>query len=292
VTVLVAGDFTTSIVQKTLESTFGQWRPDAFTLPGDATPTTPTPRKTPSPTAPRKGAPTTEPTVRPLDARLETTPPTFDRALSLTTVSPASILLVDRPHAAQATIGLFSPARTLTHAQRPVDRLLGDVVERLLMDELRDARGLTYGAFSGSTSTADESPFVAFADVDTPRAVEATRVLVEALRGLTATAVSASTLQRAKTRIVERSQAAWLSNLGLVEWLRERVVTGEPCDSEESESAAIVAVDAEALRAYAAERLSFDGGRGPLRVLIVGDAAALKPALEKLGYGAVEVRTR
>jgi predicted Zn-dependent peptidase len=292
VTVLVAGDFTTAVVRQSLAATFGQWRLDAFTLPGAPTPTPPTgPRKTPS-TGPHKTPPTTEPTVRPLDARLETAPPIFDRALSVSTAGPASILLVDRPHAAQATIGLFSPARTLTHADRPRDRLLGDVVERLLMDELRDARGLTYGAFSGSTSTADESPFVAFADVDTPRAVEATRVLVDAMLGLTTHDVAATTLQRAKTRIVERSQAAWLSNLGLVEWLRERVVTGEPCDSEESESAAIVAVDAESLRAYAAERLSFDGAHGPLRVLVVGDAATLKPALEKLGYGAVEVRTR
>lgn len=198
-----------------------------------------------------------------------------------------AIHLVDRPGAVQATILVSHRALPRTDpnylAARVADEVLGGGAARRLFLDLREERGLTYGASSTLDARALTGHTVASADVRNEKAAEALQALLGHLARIRTEPVPPAELEDA-TRYLGGALALRLDSPATVASLvlRQRLLD-LPQDEWQTWPQRVRAVAPQAVL-DAAKALWSESG---LVIVVVGDAKALKPELEALGRAVV-----
>jgi zinc protease len=198
-----------------------------------------------------------------------------------------SVVIVDRPESVQSMIyyGNLALARS-EDGYIPltvVNQVLGGSASSRLFMDLREKRSLTYGAYSDFDDFVQVAPFSAFAAVRTEVTAEAVAAFTEHLDRITKEKPGEAELVDSKRYLTDRfplriETAGKIA--GLVSELRE---FGLPDDYWDGFRGAIEGVTADAALA-AAQRYIRPGAS---TLVVVGKAAAFKPALE--AYGPITV---
>ena len=198
------------------------------------------------------------------------------------TVEPV-IYLVDRPGAVQATIIAAHRALPRTHggylAARVADEVLGGGAARRLFLDLREKRGLTYGAGSFLDARRHGGHVAATAEVRTEKVGAAMQALLDQLARLRDEPVPEAELTEA-TRYLAGSLAIRMDHPGQVTGLvaRQRLL-GLPADEWTSWPRRVRSIDAASVQGAARNLWRESDG---LLLLVVGAAEELKPQLEAI----------
>jgi len=196
------------------------------------------------------------------------------------------VVLIDRPSAAQSEVRVGSVAAARDTADyHPLlvlnAALGGQFVSRINLN-LRERRGVTYGARSGFEMRRRPGPFVVQASVQTSATAESVHEVLEEIRGVRGDrpltsdeiAMAQATLTRGYARSFETAEQ-------LARAVAQQVVYGLADDYYDRFPEAVRAVDGEAVTAAA--RRWVDPAR--MSVVVVGDRDAVAAPLEALGKG-------
>jgi zinc protease len=202
----------------------------------------------------------------------------------------ARVIIVDKPGAPQTelrvgTIGTSRKSPDYTPAV-VMNAALGGMVSSRINLNLREDKGYTYGAFSNFRFNRTEGPFIVTSAVRTDVTAPALTEVFKELRAIAQQPIPDAELSQAKelivrslpTRFETSTNAAasyavpYIYDLGLDYW------SGYPKE--------IATVNAAAAQAAAKKYLQ------PERMIAVavGDRAKIQPELEKLNFGAIEIR--
>jgi zinc protease len=113
-------------------------------------------------------------------------PPLAPPLLAQSWAQPGRVYYVEKPEAAQAVVGLVAPGLAGTQPESAAalraNTILGGSFTSRLNQELRETRGLTYGASSQFGFRRATAPFSALASVENGKAVAGAEALVELVR--------------------------------------------------------------------------------------------------------------
>jgi predicted Zn-dependent peptidase len=258
-TLIVCGDLGGLAVQETVGSAFADW-PGAPT-DGDAPPEGPAAAG--SVEAPRVAADEPRPGRR--------------------------VVVVDRPGAPQSEvrIGHVGTSRRIEdfHALVVTNALLGGLFNSRLNRLLREERGYTYGVHSDFDMRRAAGPFAVRCAVETEVTALAVGDILAELERLRQAPVSNEELTAARDYLVGVFPLRFETSAQVAGALAGLVVHGLPEDELERYRPAVAAVSTD--DALAAARRYIDPARAS--VVIVGDAARFRAALEAAGLEDVEV---
>lgn len=199
------------------------------------------------------------------------------------------LILVDRPGSVQSEIrvGHVGVARSTPDffAILVMNAILGGAFSSRLNLNLREKHGYTYGVSSSFVMRRLPGPFLVSTAVQTEVTAAALREILHEVRGMREGPVKPSELSDATNYLAGTFPLGLQTTSGVSSRLAEIVAYGLPLDYFDSYRERILAVDAEQVLAAARERLRPD----EVAVTIVGDAAAIRPSLEELSIGKVEV---
>lgn len=239
----IVGDFQPAQMQRLVEECFGSWAPP---------PSQPTPPPLPNPPLPDQA---------PIAGR---------------------IFLVDVPGAQQSAVAMGEPGIQLMdrdeYSLQVLDRLFNGFGGRLF-NQIRSREGLAYSVSGGWTATPIDHPglFIATAETAQPTA------LLAALRGALDDAVAApppaDELRRAKQESVESFVFNFASRPAQLYRALTFDLLGIPQDYLFRYKTGIERVTAADVQAAAQRRLH----PGQQTIVVAGDAARLRPELERLG---------
>lgn len=199
------------------------------------------------------------------------------------------LVIVDRPGAVQSEIrvGHLGPTRS-TPDYFPLvvmNAILGGMFTSRLNLNLRERHGYTYGASSGFAMRRRTGSFQVSAAVQTEVTAAAITEMLTELRRIRESAVSEAELDSARNYFAGVFPLRLQTTDGIAGRLLELLVYELPDDYFDTYRDHILAVTAgEVLQA--AERYVHPER---VAVVVVGDAAALRPSLEALGLGEVRV---
>jgi predicted Zn-dependent peptidase len=198
----------------------------------------------------------------------------------------AGVYLVDKPDAPQSSvrIGLPGAARGTPDyfALRVLNTVLGGSFTSRLNQNLREAKGYTYGARSAFDLRRAAGPFVAEAEVTREKTDSA---LVEFMKELRAVAdtVPAAELEKAKQYLVLQLPARFESTGDIAGQLVPLVTYGLPLDFYDQFAARVAAVTQADVQRVARRYLE----PSKFTVVIVGDRKAIEAGVRRLGLGPV-----
>jgi zinc protease len=200
-----------------------------------------------------------------------------------------AIYVVDKPGASQSEVrvGHVAVARD-TDAYYPLtvlNTVLGGSFTSRLNAKLREEKGYTYGAGSFFDMRRAPGPFEATAAVATEVTDSAVVDFVREIERMSAEAVPADELDRARNYLALRLPQRFESLDDVVRRLAELVTYDVPLDFWSGYVAGVEAVDAAAVMEGA--RRMLDTGR--TAVVIAGDRSAIEEPLKALGLGPVVV---
>jgi zinc protease len=197
------------------------------------------------------------------------------------------VVLVDRPKSVQSVIYIGNLALPRNHPDYipllVANQVLGgSAASRLFMD-LREKRSLTYGAYSDIDERVQVGPFNAFASVRNEVTAEAMAAFTEHLERIVREPASAAELADAKRYLVDRFPLRIETPDKIAALVAELRIYGLPDDYWDTFGDQIERVTPEAALAAAQKYVR------PLEslIVVVGEATAVRPALER--YGAVTV---
>ena len=209
-------------------------------------------------------------------------------ALPAPAAGRARVLLVDKPGAAQSEIQIGKigvPRSTADFFPIEVmNTVLGGPFTSRLNQNLREAHGYSYGAFSGFAMRRGAGPFLVEAPVQTDSTAPALRELFAELRRIAAEKPSEEELAKAKNYLALSFPQTLETPGDLARRLSAIFVYGLPDDYYDRFVASVGAVTAEQVLRSAKETLG-----GGVTVVVVGDVAKIRPEIEKLRLGAVEL---
>ncbi len=201
------------------------------------------------------------------------------------------VVIVDRPDAPQSVVALLLPSLPGSDADAPllsrVNVALGGSFTSRLNQDLRETRGITYGASSRLSFSRGAGLFVAQAAVETVKTGEAVKAL---LGDVAAYAKEGPTAEEAeKTRLVGRADLveAYEGVAAASARLARLAGIGLPASHEASSAKVRDAATREKLGQIAAKWLDPTEGT----VLVVGPKASVQPQLEAAGLGPIETIT-
>ena len=199
-----------------------------------------------------------------------------------------AVYLVDKPDAPQSSVrlGLPGAARGTEDyfALRVLNTLLGGSFTSRLNQNLREAKGYTYGANSAFDLRRATGPFVAEAEVTREKTDSALVEFVKELRGVADT-VPAAELEKAKRYLVLQLPGRFETTGDIAGQLVPLVTYGLPLDFYNQFSARVGAVtQADVQRAA---RRYLDPSK--LVVVVVGDRKAIEAGVRRLDLGPVTV---
>ena len=205
--------------------------------------------------------------------------------------APASrIALVDLPGASQALVLLAEPAIPTAspdrYAFRVMNAILGGFWMSRLNANLREEKGYSYWVNSGIGARRAAGPFRAGGAMQAEKTGAAVGELLAELRAMRDRDVTAQELAGAKTFMTNFLRGSFER----VEWTADSLatlVTFDLSDREwQTQAAAIDALTVADIRRVATTYLHPE----TIRLLVVGDRAAVEPQLAALGMGPVEMR--
>jgi predicted Zn-dependent peptidase len=197
-----------------------------------------------------------------------------------------AVYLVDKPDAPQSSvrIGLPGAARSTPDyfPLRVLNTVLGGSFTSRLNQNLREARGYTYGAGSAFELRRAVGPFVAEAEVTGAKTDSALAEFMKELRAIGDT-VPAAELDKAKRYLVLQLPSRFETTGDIAAQLVPLVVYGLPLDFYNQFTARVQAVtQADVQRAA---RRYVDPSR--FVVVVVGDRKTVEPAVRRLNLGPV-----
>lgn len=199
------------------------------------------------------------------------------------------IVLVDRPGSVQSEIRVghvgisrtdpdYLPVTVMNH-------ILGGGFASRLNLSLRERHGYTYGVRSSFTARRAPGPFLVSTAVQSEVTAAAIREILHEIRGMRERPPATAELEDARSYLAGVFPLSLETTTGIASRLVSLVLYGLPADYWDRYRDRILEVTGEDVLRVAREHLRPDD----LRVVVVGDAAELRPSLEELGVG--EVRT-
>jgi predicted Zn-dependent peptidase len=177
-----------------------------------------------------------------------------------------------------------------------IDRMSGDYVPMVVMDRivgggasarlfmnLREVHGYTYGAYSQLVARRYAGPWIAQGSMRTDATSGAMTEFMNEINRIRDKAVPENELEESKRSIVASFALSLERPSELLDYAITLKIYGLPADYWDKYPAKIMAVTAEQVQRVARKYIVPDD----LQIVAVGDAAKLKPVLDK--YGAVQV---
>lgn len=200
------------------------------------------------------------------------------------------VVLIDRPGATQSNVSIALPG--VARSNKDFDALLvmntilgGQFSSRLNMN-LREKNAYTYGVRSGFDFRHGPGPFSAGGAVFRDKTDAAVREMLGEVERIRREPVSEEELADAKANLVKGLPARFESVGETSATAAALSIYGLPLDEFATRPARIARVSRADVQRVAEQYLRNDR----LRVLVVGDASAIKAGLAGLGLGAVDVR--
>lgn len=199
------------------------------------------------------------------------------------------IVIVDRPGAVQSEvrIGHLGVARDTPDyfALRVVNTILGGSFSSRLNLNLRERHGYTYGVRSSFVMRRSPGPFLVSTAVETEVTGGAVREIVQELNRIRDGGITPSELDDARQYVAGTFPLPLQTTDGVASRLSELAIYGLPDSYLEDFASRILAVTAEEAEAAARNRIQPDR----LAIVVVGDPERLRPQLEALELGPVNV---
>jgi zinc protease len=199
------------------------------------------------------------------------------------------LVLVDRPGSRQSVIRIAAIGSSRGAAEEPTARvgnaILGGLFNSRLNMNLREDKGWTYGARSILELRRSAGPITLRAAVDTAFTADAVREMMAEVRTMRETEPAADEMVLAAAALTRSLPLRFETASHLAGRLVEQVLYGLADDYWSGFADAIRAVSDHEVREWA-ERFLDPAG---LVMLVVGDAAAVKPGLAQIG--SVELRS-
>jgi zinc protease len=193
------------------------------------------------------------------------------------------VLIVNRPGSVQTNIVMGNIAISRTSPDYVPFVLLNQVLgsggnSRLFMN-LREDKGYTYGAYSSFVTNTFPGPWRATSEVRTDVTEGAMREFFNELRRIRDEKVPASELDEKKRAVVASFALSLENPASLLNLAVTRKVYGLAVDYWDTYPAKIAAVTPDDIQRVAKKYLSLDN----IQIVAVGDAAKIKPVMEKYG---------
>jgi zinc protease len=199
-------------------------------------------------------------------------------------------VLVDKPGAAQSVVAIGAPGVTRRSPDYPaitlMNTILGGSFSSRLNDVLREQKGYTYGAGSGYSWRPLPGPFTASAQVRSNVTDSSLAIFFREFRRIRDSGVTGTELERARAYLVLGSLGDFETTGQVAGQLAALTVLGLPLTTIPADLAAIQHLTAADVQRAARTYLDPDH----LTVVVVGDIATIRPGIEALGLGPVEVR--
>lgn len=200
------------------------------------------------------------------------------------------IVLVDKPGAAQSVITIGAPGVNRRSPDYPaitlMNTILGGSFSARLNDILREQKGYTYGAFSGYQWRPLPGPFGASAQVRTNVTDSSLAIFFQEFERIRTSPVSQAELDRGRAYLTLGALGDFETTGDVAAQLAMLDEFGLPLETIPADLAAISKLTAADVQRAA--RTYLDPSK--LTVVVVGDIATIRPGLEALGLGPVEVR--
>lgn len=204
--------------------------------------------------------------------------------------SATRIVLVDKPGSPQSVIIAAAPGVPRNSADYPaitlMNTILGGTFSARLNDVLREQKGYSYGAFSQFVWRPLPGPFVASAAVRSDVTDSSLAVVLAELNRIREEPVSDVELRRAKQYIELGALGQWETTSDVTAQLATLHAFGLPASTVTKDLDAIRALTAADVQRVAKSYI--DPSR--LTIVIVGDVAKIRPEIEALKAGTIEVR--
>ena len=207
-----------------------------------------------------------------------------------TATKPASgrkIFLVDRPGSVQTDVEIGNIAISRLDADYVpmvvMDRIVGGGAAARLFMNLREVHGYTYGAYSQLVARRYAGPWVAQGSMRTDATGGAMTEFMNEINRIRDVAVPEKELEETKHSIVAGFALTLERPTELLDYAIALKVYNLPADYWDTYPAKIMAITAEQVQRVARKYIQPDD----LQIVAVGDAAKLKPVLDK--YGSVQV---
>jgi zinc protease len=204
----------------------------------------------------------------------------------------AKLVVVDKPGAPQTQLwvgAIGAPRRTEDYAAIEVmNNGLGGIFSSRLNLNLREDKGYTYGAFSAFVMRKAAGPFFALSGVRTDVTGPALKEMLKEVDGMAVKPLSQDELELAKAALIQSLPGDFETDQSTAATFGRIYVYDLGLDYWAKYPSLIAGVDASAAAASARKYLVPDR----LRVVAVGDKAAILPQIEKAGLdlGAPEMR--
>ena len=213
-------------------------------------------------------------------------------AASVASATPSAtrIILVDKPDAPQSVIMIGAPGVDRRSPDYPaiqvMNTILGGSFSSRLNDILREQRGYSYGAGSGFSWSAVPGPFVAQSQVRTNVTDSSLAVFFREFNRIRDEPVSNAELERARNYLVLGALGDYETAGQVAGAISSALQFGLPLSRTAADLAAIGRVTGADVQRVARRYLD----PTHLSVVVVGDLAAIRPGIEALHLGPIEVQ--
>jgi len=204
--------------------------------------------------------------------------------------SKARLVVVDKPGAPQTALRVTTVAAARRTPDYPalqvMNAALGGLFSSRINLNLREEKGYSYGVFSAFRYDRTPGPFTIAGSVRTDVTGPSVAEIFKEVNGMRDKPLPAPELAGARDSQVYSLPGRFETNSGIVASLAETYVFDLPADYWRTLPDRFRAVTAAQVQAAAQTWLKPDR----LKVIAVGDRAAIAPQLQKLGLGTPEVR--
>ena len=201
------------------------------------------------------------------------------------------IYLADRPQSPQSVI-LAGQVLSLTgrddnlELRQANDVLGGSFLSRLNMD-LRETKGWSYGVNSGIRGFENRVPYIISAPVQSDRTGDSVQALLDQIKSfLTTKGTTAAELTRTTNGSVRQLPGQFETSAAVLTGLQRNIELGRPDDYYQKQVGRFQRMTAAELDTAA--RAEIDPTK--FAIVVVGDAAKVKPQLDKLGIPVEQVQ--
>jgi predicted Zn-dependent peptidase len=201
------------------------------------------------------------------------------------------VILVDKPGAPQSVVIIGAPGVARDNpdyaAIQLLNTILGGSFSSRLNDILREQRGYSYGAGSGWNFSPVVGPFTASSQVRTDVTDSSVAVFFHEFERIRNEPVTPVELERGRNYIVLGALDSYETAGQVAGAIAGALQFGHPLQRTADELLAISRLTAADVQAAAQKYLD----PSKLTVVIVGDLNAIRPGIERLNLGPVEVQT-
>ncbi|MCS6902159.1 MAG: pitrilysin family protein [Myxococcales bacterium] len=201
-----------------------------------------------------------------------------------------NVLILDRPGASQSHVAVaqvgVSRATEDFEAILLMNTILGGQFSSRLNLNLREKHGYTYGVGSSFTMRQGPGPFAVHGAIVREHTADALREILAELERIRSQLVTEEELADAKAYLIRRIPSFFESANGIASTLASMAVYGLPLDEFTRRAERLERITREDVQRVAGKYLMPER----FRVIVVGDAEAVRPSLDALKLGKIEVR--